>query len=83
MFFRDDEPGAQGRLDDYVRQQNPAVPQTPHPKFPAVHETVYTRLRIELGHARQGVNLEQTKAEMSARVGELAGLTKRSIELLC
>jgi hypothetical protein len=81
MFFNDDEPGAAGRLDNFVRTENPGVPQTAHPKFPGVSETVYTRLRNELGHPRRGVNLDQTKAEMKTRLGELIALTKRAIEL--
>jgi hypothetical protein len=81
MFFDDDQKGAQGRLDNFVRTENPGVPQTAHPKFPRVSETVYTRLRNELGHPRPGVNLDKTKAEMKTRLGELIGLTKRAIEL--
>ena len=81
MFFDDDQKGAQGRLDNFVRTENPGVPQTAHPKFPGVYETVYTRLRNELGHPRPRVNLDVTKAEMKTRLGELVALTKRAIEL--
>ncbi len=44
-------------------------------------ETVYTRLRNELAHQRAGVNLDNTKAEMSNRLSRLIALTKRAIEL--
>jgi hypothetical protein len=81
MFFDDDQPGAQGRLDDFVRKERPGVSENVHPKFAGVYETVYTRLRNELGHHRQNVNLDQTKSEMTARLGELIDLTKRAIEL--
>ena len=43
--------------------------------------TVYTRLRNELGHKRQNVNLDATKTEMKSHVGGLAALVKRTIEL--
>jgi len=44
-------------------------------------ETVYTRLRNELGHKRAAVDLDRTGAEMAGRVDELKALTKRAIEL--
>ena len=44
-------------------------------------ETVYTRLRNELGHSRKGVNLQDTKAEMANQLGGLIAITKRAIEL--
>jgi hypothetical protein len=77
MIFRDD----QRRVDDFIRNEKPSVPQTPRPDKPRVFETVYSRLRNELGHHRKGVDLAQTKKEMTARLGELIALTKRAIEL--
>jgi hypothetical protein len=67
-------------VDDFIRNEDSAVPQTPSPHIPGVMETVYTRLRHELGHSRVGVNLDETKAEMTKRVGALVALTKRAIE---
>ena len=81
MFFDDEQQGAQGRLDDFVRSENPRVQQTPHPRFPGVYESVYTRLRNEFGHHRRGVNLDQTMEEMKNNLGGLIALTKRAIEL--
>jgi hypothetical protein len=46
-----------------------------------ITETVYTRLRNEMGHKRAGVNIANTKAEMANRVGGLVALTRRAIEL--
>jgi hypothetical protein len=79
MFFDDDQRRAQRRLDDFIRTQCPGVPQTPHPFYDGVNETVYTRLRNELGHHRKD-SLDETKAEMAKRLGELIALTKQAIE---
>lgn len=77
MLFNDSQTG----VDDFIRHVKPDVPQTQHPlKGPGVMETTYTRLRNELAHHRQGVNLEVTKAEMARRLGDLVTLTKHSIE---
>jgi hypothetical protein len=81
MLFDDDQPGAQGRVDEFIRREEPGVASTPHPRFPNVHETLYTRLRNELGHNRKDVNLDHTKAEMRKHLGGLISLTKRAIEL--
>jgi hypothetical protein len=81
MFFDDDRPGAQGRLDEFIRREEPGVASTPHPRRPNVDETLYTRLRNELGHNRKGVNLDTTKAEMRKNLGGLIALSKRAIEL--
>jgi len=78
MICNDD----QGDVDAFVRKEEPGVPQTPSPRHPGVMETVYTRLRNELGHPRKGVDLHDTKAEMANRVGGLISLTKRAIEQL-
>jgi hypothetical protein len=43
-------------------------------------ETVYTRLRNEFVHKRQGVDLQKTKAEMADQLGGLRTLVKRAIE---
>lgn len=61
----------QGRLDQFIRSQEPNVPDTPSPHLKGVNETVYTRLRNELGHHRAGGDLERTKQEMHQQVGQL------------
>jgi len=80
MFFDDSRPGAQERLDEFIRTGKPRVPSTPRPRLP-VHETVYTRLRNEFAHQRPGVNLDDTKAAMKNNLGDLIELIKRAIEL--
>lgn len=77
MFFDDKQTG----VDEFILGENRSVPLTPHPHIKNRLETVYTRLRNEFGHQRRGVNLDDTKAEMKKRLGELIGLTKRAIEL--
>lgn len=71
----------QVNVDAFINQEEPAVPQTPHPLKQDVMETMYTRLRNEFAHQRSGVNLETTKTEMASKLGELIAITKRAIEL--
>jgi hypothetical protein len=82
MLFDDEQAG----VDDFIIKQNPDVTKKQRPKFKPPRrrslkvETVYTRLRNELGHKREGVNVDDTKAEMTKRLHELRELTKRAIE---
>ena len=73
----------QAALDAFIVNEEPGVAQTPNPRFlhknPQPMETVYTRLRNELGHKRQNVNLDMTKTEMEAHVGGLAAFVKRAM----
>jgi hypothetical protein len=72
----------QADVDSFIVSQDAAVPQTQAPlKGQGIMETVYTRLRNEFAHRRAGVNLSETKSEMTARLGGLIALTKRAIEL--
>jgi hypothetical protein len=71
----------QADVDTFIRREEPTVLQTPSPHKPKIMETVYTRLRNELGHTRAGVNLDETKKEMADHLGGLIALTKRAIEL--
>lgn len=48
---------SQREVDDFIRQEEPSVAVTPHPRFGARMETIYSRLRNEIAHRRQGVNL--------------------------
>jgi hypothetical protein len=69
-------------VDKFIVSEEPSIPQTPSPHRQGAMETVYTRLRNELGHKRAAVNLDTTRAEMRARVDGLRALAKRAIELL-
>lgn len=80
MFLGD----SQKAVDHFIEHEEPATPLEPsgNPKAKAGEtETVYTRLRNELGHPRKDTNLNATKAEMARRAGNLAALTKKAIEL--
>jgi hypothetical protein len=78
MLFNDKQPA----VDAFIVGEEPAVSQTPDPRPGHTNmETVYTRLRNELGHKRPGVNLDVTKEEMAKHLGGLIALTKRAIEL--
>lgn len=78
MLFSD----SQAAVDNFIRSQDSAVPQTQHPmKSLGVMETVYSRLRNEFAHKRAGVNVMNTKLEMESRVGDLLAFTKKAIEL--
>jgi len=79
MLFDDSQP----KVDAFIRGQDPNVPLTPDPRpnHQSRLETVYTRLRNELGHKRSGVSLDRTKEEMTKRANDLANLTKHAIEL--
>jgi len=73
---------SQADVERFIVSEDPAVSRTQHPlKAPGVMETVYTRLRNELGHKRPGVSLDNTKSEMANQLGGLIALTKRAIDL--
>jgi hypothetical protein len=71
----------QARVDAFIINGDPSVPQTPDPCYPSTMETIYTRLRNELAHKRAGVDLATTKSETANWLGGLVSLTKRAIEL--
>jgi len=78
MLYNDN----QTDVDAFILSADASTPQTQHPlKPPGKMETVYTRLRNEFAHKRGGVDLEQTKAEMTQRLGDLRTLAKQTIEL--
>jgi hypothetical protein len=72
----------QADVDEFILSADASVPQTQHPrkKDSGVMETVYTRLRNEFAHERVGIDLEQTKAEMTHRLGDLRTLTRQAIK---
>ncbi len=69
----------QRRLDHFVRQQAPGIPQSPRPDKPNVTETVYTRLRNQVGHRRSRATPEQTRSEIEANVGSFQELVRTAI----
>lgn len=72
----------QADVDAFILSADASVPQTQHPlKGLGLMETVYTRLRNEFAHRRDGVDLEQTKVEMAHRLDNLRMLTRQAIRL--
>lgn len=75
-FFEDE----QAKVDDFIRSQDWAVPQSPDPRPGHSNmETIYTRLRNEFAQRRSDVNMQDTKAEIEQHVGGLIGLVKQAI----
>jgi hypothetical protein len=73
---------SQNEVDRFIVDQDPTVPQTQHPKKKVgVMESVYTRLRNEFAHKRDGVDLAKTKEEMINRLGGLLASVRRAVEL--
>jgi hypothetical protein len=70
---------SQRQVDDFIRKEAPAVSQSPSPRNPHMTETVYTRLRNEVGHIRAGVTPEQTRTEIEDNVATLQALVKVAI----
>lgn len=69
----------QGQVDAFVRQKDSNVAQSPRPDKPHITETIYTRLRNEVSHRRQGVALEQTRGEIEGNVRALQKLARTAI----
>lgn len=65
-------------VDDFIRNEEPNVPQTPHPDN-KWNETVYSRLRNELTHNRLGLDPYITKEETKKYLPGLRRLTKTAI----
>ncbi len=83
MIFSD----KQDFVDDFIEKHDPNVPQAAKPPRPKktkkrkrLNETVYTRLRNEFAHKRDGVDIQKTKAEMADWLCGLIALTKGAIE---
>ena len=68
-------------VDIFIEQQSTERRTHQRPDKPHIRETIYSKLRNEVGHARQGVDLAVTRQEMDVRVYELAVITSKAIEL--
>jgi hypothetical protein len=78
MIYKD----KQANVEKFIFSQDASVPQTQDPRRAhGVMETVYTRVRNEFAHKRDGVDLEQTKAEIKDHLDAMRTLTRRAIEL--
>jgi hypothetical protein len=66
-------------VDAFILSEVPSVPQSPRPDRPNVIETVYTRLRNEVGHRRPGTSPEQTRREIQDNVAPFQELVRTAI----
>ncbi len=81
MSFHDDK---QGRVDKFIRASGlPAPTSLTGPAHKGgtepTEETVYTRLRNQIGHNR-GKTLRETEAEMGTHIGNLMEIVKKCLE---
>lgn len=68
-------------VDIFIEQQSADRRIHQRPDKPHIRETIYSKLRNEVGHARPGVDLAVTRQETDVRVYELAVITRKAIEL--
>ncbi|MBI1913493.1 MAG: hypothetical protein HYS12_01875 [Planctomycetes bacterium] len=86
MLFKNDQEEA----DLFIGREEPGARWTPYPRERPRRkksktnwqETTYTRLRNELGHQRENVNLDDTKKEMADHLGGRREVTKKAILLI-
>jgi hypothetical protein len=69
----------QQQVDDFIRSELPSVPESPRPDRPNKMETVYTRLRNQVGHVRSGTTSEQTRKEIEDNVTAFQELVRTAI----
>jgi hypothetical protein len=69
----------QGGVDNLVRQEEPNVRQRLRKRKPRVMETIYTRLRNEVGHVRAEATPRQTRTEIEHNVAALQAIVKVAI----
>jgi len=69
----------QKQVNNFIRSEMPSVPLSPRPDNPNVIETVYTRLRNEVGHSRAGTAPEQTRKAIQNEVEAFQELVKTAI----
>lgn len=67
-------------VDNFILRRNPNVPVSRRPDKPAANETVFTRLRNQVGHVRPGASLAQTRREMAQNVSALQSHVVAAIE---
>jgi hypothetical protein len=74
---------SQSNVDAFILSKEPAVPLTPDPREHVERmETAYTRLRNEFAHMSRGAPIDQTKEEMTQRLGNLRILVRHAIEVI-
>lgn len=69
----------QAKVDSNILSVAPDTPQTASPINSGAQETVYTRLRNEIAHKREGVEFESTSSEVNQWVSALGSITKQLV----
>jgi response regulator of citrate/malate metabolism len=69
----------QQQIDELIRTEEPTVACSPSPRH-SRPETIFTRLRNELAHHREGVSVFATHDEIRLHVGRFEGLVRRILE---
>ena len=81
ILLREKGPG-QYKVDSFIKSADPHVSMrasnNPHAKLGAM-ETIYTKLRNELGHVCPGRSFEDTRREMAQNTPKLLDLVKKAI----
>jgi hypothetical protein len=72
---------SQANVDGFIKKQEPTVAlrRSANPKTPKLKETVYTKLRNEIGHVCPGRTLDDTRREMEQFLPKLLELTKKAM----
>lgn len=70
----------QKQVDQFIQAAEPNVPISPRPDKPHIKETIYTRLRNEIGHLRPNVVPSHTREEIKHWVSPMVGLVKKAID---
>lgn len=79
LYIFDD---SQNKVDKFIRTQDSGVEYKDKPKGFNGKETVYTRLRNQIGHRRKDTSIEDTRTEMNRHVQGLERLVKVAIEVV-
>ena len=69
----------QQQIDKLIRTEEPTVASSPSPRH-SRPETIFTRLRNELAHHREGVSVFATHDEIRLHVGRFEWLVRRILE---
>jgi hypothetical protein len=70
---------SQPQVDAFIRSKMPSVPQSPRPDREHIVETIYTRLRNEVGHRRPGSRPEETRGEIQDNAAQFQELVRTAI----
>ena len=69
---------SQKEVDAFIKKIEPEVPESDSPRENR-RETIYTRLRNEIGHHRENATLPNTEREIKQRLGHFQTLVRKAI----